>query len=56
MRRLSWLSKGMGSTEALMARFAADFTMITRAVFVWIIRRSALFERSAGVAGAGYRG
>ncbi len=25
----SWLSKGMGSLEALIARFAADFTMIT---------------------------
>lgn len=25
----NWLSKGMGSLEALIARFAADFTMIT---------------------------
>ena len=25
----SWLSKGMGSIDALIARFAADFTMIT---------------------------
>ncbi|EKI5140320.1 DUF4440 domain-containing protein [Salmonella enterica subsp. enterica serovar Infantis] len=25
----SWLSKGMGSMDALIARFAADFTMIT---------------------------
>ncbi|EOY8911315.1 DUF4440 domain-containing protein [Salmonella enterica subsp. enterica serovar Montevideo] len=25
----SWLSKGIGSLEALIARFAADFTMIT---------------------------
>lgn len=25
----NWLSKGVGSTEALIARFAADFTMIT---------------------------
>lgn len=25
----NWLSKGMGSLEALMPRFAADFTMIT---------------------------
>ncbi|EIM9902832.1 DUF4440 domain-containing protein [Salmonella enterica] len=25
----SWLSKGMGSLEALIARFAADFTIIT---------------------------
>ncbi|EMQ2084632.1 DUF4440 domain-containing protein [Salmonella enterica subsp. enterica] len=26
---VNWLSKGMGSLEALIARFAADFTMIT---------------------------
>ncbi|EBG9631489.1 DUF4440 domain-containing protein [Salmonella enterica subsp. enterica serovar Indiana] len=25
----NWLSKGMGNLEALIARFAADFTMIT---------------------------
>ncbi len=25
----NWLSKGMGSLEALIARFAVDFTMIT---------------------------
>ncbi|HCH8661755.1 TPA: DUF4440 domain-containing protein [Salmonella enterica] len=25
----SWLSKGMGSMDALIARFSADFTMIT---------------------------
>lgn len=25
----NWLSKGVGSLEALIARFAADFTMIT---------------------------
>lgn len=25
----NWLSKGMGSLEALIPRFAADFTMIT---------------------------
>ncbi len=37
----NWLSKG--SPEALIARFAVDFTMITPEVFVWIIRRWALF-------------
>lgn len=47
----NWLSKGVGSLEALIARFAVDFTMITQEVFVWIIRRSALFSRrSARVA------
>ncbi len=45
----NWLSKGMGSPEALIARFAADLTMITPAVFVWIIRRSALFPCAARV-------
>lgn len=47
----SWLSKGMGSLEALIARFAADFTMITPGgVCLDYPALGAFSRRSAGVA------
>lgn len=53
----NWLSKGVGSPEALIARFAADFTMITPCGVCLIIRRWALFPCAARVSpGSGYRG
>lgn len=45
----NWLSKGVGSLEALIARFAVDFTMITPGGICLIIRRWALFPGAARV-------
>lgn len=54
----NWLSKGMGSLEALIARFAVDFTMITPGgICLDYPALGAFFPGAARVSpGDGYRG
>ncbi|QUJ07457.1 hypothetical protein KCP70_05760 [Salmonella enterica subsp. enterica] len=51
---MNWLSKGMGQPEALIARFAVDFTMITpwRYLSDYPARWALFFQCSARVARA----